>query len=80
MAGLYLRHDAALQAVAEMGIDSTVGRPLLYQAHASTLTPSLIDKSEYHPTELPPAVLPAGPPKHLGCPWPQHALQPTVRP
>lgn len=44
MSGLYLRFDAASQEVAELGIESVVGRPLLYQAHASTLAPSLQGK------------------------------------
>lgn len=37
---------AASQEVAELGIESVVGRPLLYQAHASTLAPSLQGKGE----------------------------------
>lgn len=41
MAGLYLRFDTALQEVAELGLEAMVGRPLLYQAHASTVAPTL---------------------------------------
>lgn len=39
--------SAASQEVAELGIESVVGRPLLYQAHASTLAPSLQGKGTY---------------------------------
>lgn len=41
MTGLYLRFDSVLQEAAQLGIERVVGRPLLYQAHASTVTPSL---------------------------------------
>lgn len=37
---------AVLQEVSELGVESVVGRPLLYQAHASTIAPSLVGKGE----------------------------------
>ncbi|KAL4447685.1 hypothetical protein ABPG75_004904 [Micractinium tetrahymenae] len=41
MSGLYLRFDSVMQEAVELGVESLVGRPLLYQAHASAAAPSV---------------------------------------
>ena len=35
-----------MQQAVELGVESMVGRPLLYQAHASTAAPTLIGRGE----------------------------------
>ena len=42
-AALLSMPPAALQEAAQLGLGSVVGRPLLFQAHATTLAPSLAD-------------------------------------
>lgn len=49
MSGLYLRFDTAMQEAVEQGIESLVGRPLLYQAHASAADPSTAGRVDTFP-------------------------------
>ncbi|GAB4822391.1 hypothetical protein N2152v2_009437 [Parachlorella kessleri] len=48
MTGLYQRFDKQLIQAAEAGIENMVGKPLLYQAHASSLNDSLFDLGMQH--------------------------------